>query len=342
MAHYPMDNKIRYCSNHYIILQYFHGFDPHWKPHKGVSNLSAIQQSANLYSYVLNNPLKHTDPTGLSTEQAIKNALLSAERKRADDLWLSFYKATRDYTRNIMPWYEWENMMLEYWDKGYFELFTCTQNRILQNLFPIRETQISRILNNIPRHNPNPIHGNVQFIGFEMTGEAGIRVNAASGIIWDDHGNIGIMDSFSYGAGILGIDVGMFYGIIDAPSIFDVRGGSFEIGGGTAVPFAHSGKVGLSWGTEVTVSLCEQQYTGNIVNLSAGKGSPVDAHSQLTFTSVSGTNRELVVRAALGPIAGNAVNALIDSVSTISSESKCNCPSLTAGQPAAIRVCNNC
>jgi RHS repeat-associated protein len=38
--------------------------DPHWGAHNRNSSLSAIQQSANLYSYVLNNPLKYTDPTG--------------------------------------------------------------------------------------------------------------------------------------------------------------------------------------------------------------------------------------------------------------------------------------
>jgi RHS repeat-associated protein len=38
--------------------------DPHWNAHNRTNGLAAIQQSGNLYSYVLNNPLRFTDPLG--------------------------------------------------------------------------------------------------------------------------------------------------------------------------------------------------------------------------------------------------------------------------------------
>jgi RHS repeat-associated protein len=38
--------------------------DPHWGPHNRTNSLDAIQQSGNLYSYTINNPLRFSDPWG--------------------------------------------------------------------------------------------------------------------------------------------------------------------------------------------------------------------------------------------------------------------------------------
>jgi len=136
----------------------------------------------------------------------------------------------------------------------------------------------------------------VLIIGSELAAELRIRVNVASGIIFDSSGNAGIIDTFSSGVTTArALSGGKYFAIIDAPTIHHVAGGSTETGGSV-------GAKGFYAGMEWTVTTGPERYYGVIFTFGMDTGTRLgaSAHRQLSFSNISSTPIEILRRVLLG------------------------------------------
>ena len=144
--------------------------------------------------------------------------------------------------------------------------------------------------------------GKTRVLGADAFSELKWRVSVSLGIGWDATGEIALLGSISAGAGTVGVGVGAFYAIYDTPSISNVSGVSFEIGGGFDIPGASIGVAGLSFGVDQSFALASDSFTGQIYSLTAGLSTPlpVEGHFQFTATGNISEGFKTLLRMILG------------------------------------------
>ena len=145
---------------------------------------------------------------------------------------------------------------------------------------------------NSPVRYTDPSGLKVRIVCREFAAQMGIRVNVGEGIIWDDKGNIGIVDTASFGGGTIGASVGGFYAEIDAPTIYDIQGGSIEAG--------ISGGPGIYGGFDLTITTGMENYYGYILAAGYGVGLFAEIHAQLTFSDIKSEPLKIALRILLG------------------------------------------
>ena len=155
----------------------------------------------------------------------------------------------------------------------------------------------------------------------EIAAQHGIRINVAQGIIFDTSGNFGIIDTFSGGVGGFGLSSGWFFGIIDAPTIHAVQGLSVELGAALAptiapIPVFPILDISIYFGVEWTISLGGvNNYHGRIYSYGTEIGytadiNPYGSHYQLSFSNISSTPKELLIRLIFGPQIAHMVSLI--------------------------------
>ncbi len=129
----------------------------------------------------------------------------------------------------------------------------------------------------------------VWMINANLAAQCGLRLSASTGVIWDDQGNIGIVDTGSIGAGIFGASAGGAYAEINAPTIENIQGASIEFGGG--------GSIGVVGGSaDITLSLGDRMYDGAIYSAGFSLGSSFDAHAQISYSNVTSSAIGIILR----------------------------------------------
>lgn len=128
----------------------------------------------------------------------------------------------------------------------------------------------------------------VYIIGSGLSVQFGLRLGGSEGFIFDDNFNVGIIQTGSFGGGVdIGISGNTFLSIIDADTIYDIEGGSVEIGGSIS-PIKAWGLT-FGGGYDMTVSTSDSSIKGSIYSLNAGLSVlPADLHAQISFSNVKG------------------------------------------------------
>ena len=126
----------------------------------------------------------------------------------------------------------------------------------------------------------------VYIVGNQITAQAGFRLSTGKGIIVDENYNIALINEISFGGALdVGIGIGGYLATIDTDSIYDVQGGSFELGG--SVSPIKIGPLSLGAGYDMTISLGGNKCKEKIYSINAGLGfMPAEGHAQLSYTAV--------------------------------------------------------
>jgi len=180
------------------VTRRFHAADPHWNVHNRLDGFYAMLQSANLYVYVVNNPLKYVDPLGLFLSPWERQRLSAAELAFVDDLALRWSAA---YSRG---------------DHDEMALVLAHAEAIHARIAPV-----------------NLGSGWVIAFGAEYAAALGIRVSAGVQVVVDHRGNWGFAGTLGGGAGTPDKSWSAGFTLItNADSISDLIGFSFSSGGG--------------------------------------------------------------------------------------------------------------
>ena len=118
-------------------------------------------------------------------------------------------------------------------------------------------------------------------IGLGGTAGAGGAVGGSAILVFDGHGNIGVVESGG-GGGMGGINASgaSLFQVTNADSIYDLKGFSTQTGGSFGEGFSVGGEYVIGPG-----------YTGVNINVGIGGGlSPAELHSVVEYGSVQGVN----------------------------------------------------
>ncbi|MCL4500057.1 MAG: RHS repeat-associated core domain-containing protein [Chloroflexi bacterium] len=161
----------------------------------------ANPQSFNRYSYVLNNPLKYTDPSGYRWVSD------------GDDYYDT--KEKREIVREIIT----RNATLE-------TLMLIQMSEVFENESPSKKIVLK----------PSETKGTSATMVFQNF-SFGIGITITIGSITDQNGNKGDILSFGFGGGTPCISGGIIHQATNARTIYDLEGWGTEMGGSLGLPF---------------------------------------------------------------------------------------------------------
>jgi len=259
--------------------------------------IESIRQSGNLYAYVMNNPLRFVDSTGLFAVST--NPMANPMMQMANPMMQSLLTpgASRLLTGDTLHFYDIIQQAYAN-TSSYHHQFVCDN---VQS-FHMRSFNSSRdmlrfmgsVVGGVNAYSARATHlqesgMGVWIIGREATLGTGVpnigffspRLNTATGTIFDAHGNRGRINSFSAGINMFdfgpSLSAGIFVAYIAAPDIWAVEGGSIEIGASVGVPITNipiyggaSVGIDIERGFEITITTGDDQFRGIIGTLSIG------------------------------------------------------------------------